>query len=183
MNREHSWTGRCAMLVSAACMLVTTLSSCGTDEPERDYAVPAELCGISLASDDLTPFLPTGEDLEVREKKASGVTTCHVIVDKKLIVTATQAWLKEGKNTSYFAYSRSLGTQENVAKDGRFRYSGNEAFGKTNGCVDSRYGRELYTAVQAQGSEHENADAMKRLITSYTREVEASAACEAGSTK
>jgi hypothetical protein len=171
------------MLAAATAALVTTLSACGADEQKRDYAIPGELCGITVASDDLIPFLPAGKYLEVQGKETSGVKTCQVIVDKKLVVTATQAWLKEGKSTSYFAYSRSLGTQEHSTEGDRFRYSGNEAFGKTNGCVDTRYGRELYTAVQAQGSEHRDADAMKRLITSYTSEVETSAACKAGATR
>jgi len=183
VNRDRFRPGRSMMLLPATAALVISLSACGADEQKRDYAVPGKLCGVTVASGDLTPFLPAGKDLEVRERETSGVRTCQVIVDKKLIVTMTQAWLIEGKNTAYFAYSRSLGTQEHSAEGDRFRYSGNEAFGKTNGCVDTRYGRELYTAVQAQGSEHKDADAMKRMITSYTREVEASAACEAGTAR
>lgn len=65
-------------------------------------------------------------------------------------------------------------------KGGRFLYSGYEAFGRTQDCVDDEYGRELYTAVQARGPKHRETDAMKRLIVSYTEQVQDPAACAEG---
>lgn len=59
-------------------------------------------------------------------------------------------------------------------------YSGFEAFGKTRGCVDTRYKQELYTVVQAEGSKHRDAEAMKHLILAFTGEIEKSAECTAG---
>ncbi|WP_409469325.1 hypothetical protein [Streptomyces sp. HC307] len=177
--RQTASQQRGVAAISAIAALILTLSACGGNEQKRDYSIPDALCGVAVESDDLASFLPAGRDIDVRNKAASGVKTCEVVIDKKLIVTTTQAWLEEGKNTSYFAYSQSLENHDHSAEGGRFRYSGNEAFGKTDGCVDTQYGQELYTAVQAQGSEHSDADAMKRLITSFTSEVEASATCKA----
>ncbi|MFJ7414964.1 hypothetical protein ACIQWZ_29805 [Streptomyces sp. NPDC098077] len=67
---------------------------------------------------------------------------------------------------------------EKTADAGRYVYSDNQAFGKTQGCVDAKYKQELCTGVQAYGSDHEDADAMKRLIVSFTETVEKSDACD-----
>ncbi len=89
----------------------------------------------------------------------------------------TQFWLEKGRTTAYFARGQTLDDPTESEQGGRFLYSGYEAFGKTKTCVDKKYGQELYTAVQAQGSRHRDTDAMKRLIVAYTKEVEKSAAC------
>lgn len=160
--------------------LVSALSGCSDDGPDREYAIPATLCGTVIDSDDLAPFLPAGREISVKDDFRSGIKDCEVIIDNVLVLTTTQAWLENGRTTAYFASGQTLDTPSHSAQGGRFRYSGKEAFGKTRHCVDAEYGQELYTAVQAQGSRHEDADAMKRLITSYTAEVEKSAECAAG---
>jgi hypothetical protein len=167
-------------IIATAVFLVSALSGCSNDGPEREYAIPATLCGTAINSDDLAPFLPTGRDISVKGDSRSGIKDCEVVIDNVLVVTTTQAWLEDGRTTAYFASGQTLDTPTHSAHGGRFRYSGNEAFGKTRNCVDTKYRQELYTAVQAQGSRHNDADAMKRLITSYTSEVEKSAECTAG---
>jgi hypothetical protein len=167
------------VVVSAIAVLVAALSGCGGDESGRDYAVPEDLCGVAVDAGELGPFLPDGKEITVRDESGGGTTVCEVVVDDKLALRATQAWVEEGKTTAYFASGQTLKAPQESAEGDRFRYSGNEAFGKTKGCVDEQHGQELYTAVQAQGSDHEDADAMKRLITAYTSEVEGSAACKA----
>jgi Arc/MetJ family transcription regulator len=180
MNRFSRLSGaRSFVGALATAALIATLTGCSGGD-ERGYAAPRALCGITMDSDDLVPFLPSGSKISTREKSQSGVKRCEVVIDDKLIVTTTQAWLEEGRTTAYFASGQSLHSPEKSADGGRFRYSGNEAFGKTRGCVDSQHKQELYTAVQAQGSKHEDVDAMKRLIVSFTREVQNSAECRTG---
>lgn len=165
-------------VVPAIAVLVAALSGCGGDESGRDYAVPEKLCGFAVDAADLGPFLPDGRDISVRQKAGGGTKVCEVVVDDKLALRATQAWVEEGKTTAYFASSQSLEAPEHSVEGERFRYSGNQGFGKTRACVDEQHRQELYTAFQAQGSDHRDADAMKRLITAYTGEVEASPACK-----
>jgi hypothetical protein len=158
----------------------TALSGCSGDEAKREYAIPRTLCGIAIDSDDLTPFLPTGKKITVQGTSGGGINRCKVIVDGKIVATTTQAWLEDGRTTAYFATGQALDTLNHSADGDRFRYSGNEAFGKTRNCVDTKYEQELYAAVQISGSKHHDADAMKRLIISYTSQVEQSAECSAG---
>ncbi|MER6157632.1 hypothetical protein ABT147_19120 [Streptomyces sp. NPDC001868] len=166
--------------MATAATLVSVLSACSNDGPEREYAIPATLCGTAIDSDDLAPFLPAGKDISVKGDSRSGIKDCEVVIDNVLVVTTTQAWLEDGRTTAYFASGKTLDTPTHSANGGRFQYSGREAFGKTRNCIDAKYRQELYTAVQAQGSKHTDADAMKRLIISYTSEVETSAECTGG---
>jgi len=183
MSRHQMTSKRPDMVAAAAFVtLLSMIAISGCSEAEkREYATPRSLCGTAIDTDEIAPFLPSGRNITVRDDSYTAIKGCEVIVDKKLVISTTQAWLEKGRTTAYFAAGQTLDTPKNSVNEGRFRYSGNEAFGKTQGCVDTRYKQELYTAVQAQGSDHRDADAMKRLIISYTKEVEKSAECTAGS--
>ncbi|NEE17519.1 hypothetical protein G3M58_65035 [Streptomyces sp. SID7499] len=169
-------------LISTATLatLILTLSGCGNDGQKREYATPSTLCGISVDGDALAPFLPSGRKITVKDKSYPGAKGCQVIVDNKLIFTTNQMWLKEGSTTAFVAARQSLDATDHSADSGRFRYSEDEAYGKTRDCVDTKYKQELFTIMQASGSTHGDAEAMKRLIISYTKEVEKSAECTAG---
>ncbi|MET8248768.1 hypothetical protein ABZV31_32925 [Streptomyces sp. NPDC005202] len=181
MNYRRAASGRLRLVgFAAVTVLVSVLAGCGGDEERREYAVPHTLCGTPVDSDELAPFLPPGRRITVRDNSHTAIKGCELLVDGKLIVSTTQAWLERGRTTAYFASAQTLEVPDRAADEGRFRYSGNQAFGKTQGCVDTRHDEELYTAVQADGSKHKDADAMKRLIISYTKEVENSAACTEG---
>jgi hypothetical protein len=171
---------RHAIVVVFAVALSTALSGCSGDDNKREYAVPRKLCGTAIDSDDLAPFLPAGKEITTKDTSGGGIKRCRVIVDGKIAATTTQAWLEDGRTTAYFATGQALSALNHSADGERFRYSGNEAFGKTRDCVDTKYEQELYTAVQISGSQHRDADAMKRLIFSYTSQVEQSAECSAG---
>ncbi|MEW2809805.1 hypothetical protein AB0929_22270 [Streptomyces massasporeus] len=169
-------------LISVATLttLIFTLAGCGGDEKKREYTVPNNLCGISVDSDTLAPFLPPGRKITVQDKSYSGAKGCQVTVDNKLIFITNQVWLEEGRTTAFVAARQSLDRTSHSAESGRFRYSEYEAFGKTRACIDTKYKQELYTIMQASGSKHRDAEAMKRLIISYTKGVEKSAECTAG---
>ncbi|MDA5144417.1 hypothetical protein PEM37_23150 [Streptomyces sp. AD681] len=174
-SRARTFT---ALAVLAALTVITGCSS-GDEKADRDYAAPNNLCGISVDSGEISPFLPAGESITVQKDDHLGSQICKVIVDKRLILTATQAWVAEGKTTAYFASGQTLEKISLSSNAGQYRFSGNEGFGKAAGCVRNERNQELYTALQFQGSKHSDSDAMKRLITSYTKEVESSGQCTA----
>lgn len=159
-------------------VLAATVTGCGADEETRDYSVPGSLCGIPFDTKELTPFLPPGKKLSVKPDISPSANWCDVSVDGKLAVRTVQTWWQGGRDTAYFLRSQTLERVEKTADAGRYVYSDNQAFGKTQDCVDAKYKQELYTGVQAYGSDHEDADAMKRLIVSFTETVEKSDACD-----
>ncbi|WP_157877976.1 hypothetical protein [Streptomyces torulosus] len=172
---ENGLLGKSAAVVAMIC--VPMVSGCSGGESKREYKVPRALCGIAVDRSDLTAFLPVGKNISVTSDSGIDWRRCNVVVDNTSVVNVTQFWLEKGRTTAYFARGQTLDDPKESMEGGRFLYSGYEAFGKTKSCVDKKYGQELYTAVQAQGSKHRDADAMKRLILAYTREVEKSAAC------
>ncbi|MFC4507941.1 MULTISPECIES: hypothetical protein [Streptomyces] len=180
--KSHRSTSRNSSTVSAAALttLVFLVTGCSDDGEKREYTVPDTLCGTAVDSEALAPFLPGGNKITVRDRSYSGSRGCEVIVDDKLIVTTSQMWMEENRTTSFVAARQSLDTLDKSAEDGRFVYSGNEAFGKTLDCVDTKYKQELYTVIQADGTKNRDAEAMKRLILSFTESVEESAECTAG---
>ncbi|QJT04512.1 hypothetical protein G9272_32930 [Streptomyces asoensis] len=166
--------------VTVLTSLVILLAGCSSDGREREYAVPGTLCGTAVETDALSPFLPAGREITVKDRSYSGSKGCEVIVDNKLIVTTTQIWMQEGTTTAFVAARQSLDDPDHTAENGRFVYSSYEAFGKTRTCVDTKYKQELFTVIRAEGSKHGDAEAMKRLILSFTGSVEKSAECKAG---
>ncbi|MEU0337197.1 hypothetical protein [Streptomyces sp. NPDC006193] len=75
-----------------------------------------------------------------------------------------------------FAKGLTLDKVGHRTDDGRFAYSGNAAFGKTQHCRND-HDQVLYTAVLATGSHHSDAAAMKKLITEFTETVQRSKVC------
>ncbi len=68
-----------------------------------------------------------------------------------------------------FAKGMTLENSSQQTDDGRFAYSGHQAFGKADNCNSSKHENQtLFTAIQATGSKHRDANAMKRLIMEYT---------------
>ncbi|WP_432053823.1 hypothetical protein [Streptomyces sp. bgisy022] len=155
-----------------------TVVACGSDEESRDYSVPDVLCGTRVDAEELTPFLPPGKRIAVEPDVSPGTAWCDVSVDGKLAVRTVKTWWQGGRDTAYFLRSQTLKEMTESAARGRFVYSGTQAFGKTKACVDEKYGQELYTGFQAFDSDHEDAEAMKRLIVSFTERVERSDACD-----
>ncbi|MFE5262680.1 hypothetical protein [Streptomyces coelicoflavus] len=130
-----------------------------------------------MNSDEISPFLPAGKSISVQKEDHLGSEICKVVVNRELVLTATQAWVAKGKTTAYFASGQTLEKITLSSNSGQYRFSENEGFGKVEGCVNSKRGQELYTALQFQGSKHNDSDAMRHLIAAYTEEVESSPMC------
>ncbi|NYV74308.1 hypothetical protein [Streptomyces sp. UH6] len=171
-------TARLYAVIGACVVMATGLTACGG--AEREYAVPKSLCGIAVPADELAPFLPAGKEIEVKERDSddelSWKTGCLVLVDGKDVLATTVEWNEPDTRTGDFAGGVSLERPDHSTDDGHFLWSGREGFGRT-GCTAPDDGDRLFTAVRAYGSEHEDADAMKRVIHAYTKAVEKSDLC------
>lgn len=161
---------RAGAVVTVSALLVT-LSGCTRSEQARTYSTPHSLCGTTVDADELSKFLPSGDNVSTK----ATATRCSLSVDGRRIVYTAQEWWND-MTVFEFAQGMTLDELDHQTDDGHFAYSGNQAFGKTQGCRNGK-DQVLYTAIQATGSKHQDAAAMKKLITAYTRAVERSGAC------
>ncbi|MFI6873135.1 hypothetical protein ACIBL6_06835 [Streptomyces sp. NPDC050400] len=160
--------------------IALTLSGCGNKpDGHRDFATPSTLCGVEFDTSELVKFLPSGKNLSTKEEHpGKGITQCRVLIDDKLAASATQAWQAEGSTLTEFSAGQTLKKIDHAADGGKYVFSGSEAFGSADNCTNpEQANRRLFTAVQATDSKHDDSDAMKSLIESYTSAVEHSNAC------
>ncbi|MEU5532595.1 hypothetical protein [Streptomyces sp. NPDC020362] len=172
---------RSIAIASATVTLLGTLSACSEHKEKRQYAVPHSLCGIPVDNGILAPFMPPGRKITVKQELPAGLAArCEVRVDSRLAVQASQEWLS-GPNTASFVGGQANSKLDHQAEGGRFLYSGWEAFGETRRCKKEKLlGNDLFTAFQMNSSDHQDADAMKQLITAYTKAVEKTDTCKRG---
>ncbi|MFF5639093.1 hypothetical protein [Streptomyces sp. NPDC012825] len=157
-----------------------TISACSkTHEEKREYALPDSLCGVKVAPDLLSPFLPPGKKLSVKEKAPDGGTkTCELFIDGQPGVFATQVWWREEDSIAEVASVQAMVGTGEVSSDQKYLHSGTGAVGRPTGCADSDHPQQkLYTVIQVFAAGRDDKPTMKRLITDYTSAVEKSAAC------
>lgn len=169
-------------VVSIAATLLVTLSGCGGKHEKRDYAVPHSLCGIPVGSETLTSFLPGGRKLTTKQKLSdTWGMRCEVRVDSRLVAQTSLQWLADAPNTLYFVGRQNNSKLDHRADNGRFLYSGWEGFGETRNCTSEKLlGAHLFTAFQMESPDHQDADAMKQLITEFTNAAEKTDICKEG---
>ncbi|MFZ4301504.1 hypothetical protein ACOZE3_26780 [Streptomyces cinereoruber] len=156
------------------------LSACSQPhEEQRKYALPDSLCGVEVAPDLLSPFLPPGEELSVKEDVPNGGTeTCELFIDGKPGLFATRIWWREEDSIAEVAFMQPMVKTGEVSSDQKYLHSGTGAVGRPAGCVDSDHPQQkLYTVIQVFAAGRDDKPAMRRLITDYTTTVEKSAAC------
>ncbi|WP_225833844.1 hypothetical protein [Streptomyces sp. NK08204] len=182
MTTRQSRASHHAMSAIAAIALLATLSACSKGGQERQYSVPNSLCGTPVDAKELAPFMPPGRKVSVEQEVDYGFTrTCRVSVDSKRVMETTDSWWEAGKDTADFMRGQTVDAVDHEADNGRYLYSGNEAFAKTHHCASKQLmGNELFTAIQMRGSSHKDTQAMKRLIVNYTKAIEKTDTCKDG---
>lgn len=165
---------------SMTSVLLFTIAGCSDTKESREYTIPETLCGVPITPEKFDALFPPGKEIKVTKKNYSTTETCNIAVDKTSFATTTQAWLEEGRGTAFFASSLSLDPPKKATQGDRYRYSDREGFGKAQGCTDSQYKQELYTAVQIWNKKYKDTNAMKDLIITFTEKVEETDGCTAG---
>lgn len=158
--------------------LLPALSACSSTQENPEYTMPDSLCGTKVNEKLFSSFMPPGEKLTTKESSPTpNSTKCAISVDGKIVAQTSQEWW-DNMGVLEFARGMTLDDPANQSKDGMYAYSDDQAFGKTKECTASEHKNQvLYTAIQFPGSEHRDADGMKKLITDYTDSVQASSAC------
>ncbi|MEU6244454.1 hypothetical protein [Streptomyces sp. NPDC047024] len=155
------------------------LAGCAGSSEEREYAVPSTLCGVSVDPELVSPFLPGGKGLRVKEERpVPSRTICRLDVAGKWALMANLQWWDEDVSIATVADANpQLGTAH-TSSDSTFFYSGTGAVVRVNGCSSSEHsGQTLYTSLRVRDTELADPAAMKKLATAYTEAVKNSDAC------
>ncbi|MCC9739112.1 hypothetical protein [Streptomyces sp. MNU89] len=172
---ERSWW--IATLVTAT--LALGLTGC-SGEAERAYKTPASLCGVSLGSELLSPFLPPGSTISVvPSTPVDGTERCTVRVDGESAMVASQEWWDEASRATpqKVASAHAHVEPDHVSEDGRHVYSSRGAAWKVSCREPQRSKSELFIVLQIPESGNPNEDAMKKLAEAYAQEVAFSDKC------
>ncbi|MFF8025201.1 hypothetical protein ACFZDJ_29765 [Streptomyces sp. NPDC007896] len=154
------------------------LSGCSTEEV-REYALPKSLCGVTVKSDLLSPFLPAGKKISTQQESPNGGTErCKISIDGKVAMIAGQLWWEKGGTVMDVAAVHAQVTPGTVTDDKRYLYSGTGAVGKAEGCSDSTHPDQyLFTVIQVFAPDLDDAATMKRLIVDYTKQIQEKYKC------
>ncbi|WP_256727079.1 hypothetical protein [Streptomyces acidiscabies] len=161
-------------------MLAVSACSKGNGDDKKNYTVPSALCGIKADPELVDPFLPGGDSIAAKSSTLSGgADRCDVTVDGKVAVREILTWWgdRETVATVAAAYAKTDGGK--MTDDERYLYSGVGAVGKTSeACKSTEHpDQDLYGVVQVFTADRSDPEAMKELIASYIRGLEASAEC------
>ncbi|MEU1401334.1 hypothetical protein ABZ471_03030 [Streptomyces sp. NPDC005728] len=155
------------------------LVGCSGSDGKKAYTVPAELCGVSVDPDLISPFLPSGKEVGVRgTHPVPGRRLCRVDVDGKWALTANQEWWEENVSIATVASGNpQLGSAE-MSDDGTSLYSGTGAVTRIKDCHNPDHSQHvLYTSFGVRASDLADTAAMKKLAAAYTKAVEKSDEC------
>ncbi|MER5937664.1 hypothetical protein ABT121_10135 [Streptomyces sp. NPDC001928] len=175
----HSLVRASTSISAALAVLVVTACSSGGGD-EKNYTVPRTQCGISLDPELLDPFLPGGEEIVVKQSSPNGGTKrCDVIIDGETVVREVQAWWNAGESVTAVADACAKMDGGQVTDGDRYFYSSTGGVGKTaEPCKSTEHpAQDLYGVIQVFAPDRADSDAMKNLITSYTKALGGSGEC------
>jgi hypothetical protein len=160
-------------------MLGAGMVSCSDGGEGRSYTIPESLCGVAIPSSALSSFLPGGSEVSVKDAKpVLGENGCEVFVDGKLVLATSREWWRKSDSISSVVFLHHQLKNGKLMDEEGYLYTATGALGKVRNCTDPRFPDEvMYTTIGAQGDVDGDAQAMKKLITAYTKGVEKSSEC------
>ncbi|MFF0854655.1 hypothetical protein ACFYVM_26925 [Streptomyces sp. NPDC003280] len=172
--RPHTLPIRIAGLLAAG--LAVTSCSSGGQEAEREYTVPASLCGTALPASTLEPLLPAGKKISPAKTGSPGFTRCRVVVDGRVAVTSIIERRESGttlRNVAYGTYGMGSGS---VTKGTRYVVSDAQAVGHVACGSPQKEDHETFAMLRAEDVDAGKA-AMEKAITDLAGAVAATKGC------
>ncbi|MEU0337198.1 hypothetical protein [Streptomyces sp. NPDC006193] len=155
------------------------LAGCSEPVAKKDYAVPRTLCDVPLDPDLLSPFLPAGKRVDVRESRpVPSRKICRVEVDGKWALMANLQWWEEDVDISAVVSANPQTDKSPQSTGDHFFYTGSGAVKLVEGCKNREHSRHLlYTSVLLNNPDLGDTTAMKKLATAFTSAVGESDEC------
>ncbi|WP_143660620.1 hypothetical protein [Streptomyces sp. JHA26] len=159
-------------------MLFGFLAGCAGTDGERDYGVPAELCGVPVDREAVSRLLPSGEQIAVREKNpVPSRHRCQVNIDGKVALVASREWWEDGAGIVDVARGVPQLKSAKLTEDDSYLLTGTAAAKKVLCSSTEHPGHRLFVTVQVYADGVNDSAAVEKVMTSYARSVEDSAAC------
>ncbi|MFF2524593.1 hypothetical protein [Streptomyces liangshanensis] len=163
--------GRRGTVALAGVLLLAVCSAACSAAPEKEYATPDALCGVSVEPAVVAPFLPAGKKISLRpDNGIQGWMLCDVDVDGTRVLSANTKW-EEGSLRDV-AGDPLNGADVNSATtpDKRYMYAELGGVGLVD-CQDpKRPGQQLFASVRVM-KKSGSKDEMRKLITAFTESV------------
>jgi hypothetical protein len=156
------------------------LVGCSDSGEKRDYRVPSALCGVAVAPEIVSALLPPGERLSFEEKRpVHRRAECRANVDGQVALIVSQEWWEDSDTLVDVAASVPQLESAVLSDDSNtYMNSPTGAVMKASGCDSPDHpGHSLFTALEVHADGVDNAEATKKLITTYTQAVEDSDTC------
>ncbi|MFE5729842.1 hypothetical protein ACFQ7A_02860 [Streptomyces sp. NPDC056528] len=164
--------------VGAGAVLALTVSC---SSPAREYAVPADLCGVEVPASVLEPVLPPGKEISAHptDPKGTGIARCRLHVDGKSVFSASiERWEKDTSARDVADLAQSVDPGDTQSEDARFVYSAEGAVGRVVCRAADAAGRSVWATVRTT-RDGTTPEQMKDLVTAYADSAAASGACDA----
>ncbi|MFG3156169.1 hypothetical protein ACGF7W_29485 [Streptomyces sp. NPDC048219] len=154
------------------------LAACSEAGQKQEYSVPTSLCGVPVDQAALSHLLPPGKRVASQEKTpVPSRHRCQVNVDQKAALMASQEWWEEGAGVVDVARGIPQLKSAKLTGDGKSLITATGAV-KSARCSGTQHpGHSLFVTVQVYADDVDDATAMEKFVTAYTRSVEKSAAC------
>jgi hypothetical protein len=163
------------------------VSACSSP-PDREYETPESLCGVTVPTDRLEPFLPGGKEVSVHPGAAEidGIERCRLHVDGDEVLSFTTEWWEKGTGLREAATSAAglsghdsigLGGDEKVREEPPYMYSKTGALAEVSCAKPRKADQELFASARVSAAGEPDEAAMKELIAAYAEAVGKSDEC------
>lgn len=162
------------IVVSALAALGLLAAGC-SDDPQRGFALPNQLCGVTVPSGALSKLLPaSGDELRVsgRAPGEAEAGSCEVSVDGDTVLTLKRETAAAGRSAwNILSYDHGAGQAEKADGD-KVAYTAGAAVSLVRCTSGGREDDALGTYVTTADPGRKDAAAMKELVTGYTAALE-----------
>ncbi|NWF28828.1 hypothetical protein HW130_21625 [Streptomyces sp. PKU-EA00015] len=166
----------------AVAALALVLTACSQPEEKRSFAVPSDLCGITVPSAVVGPVLPkSGKTVKTHApSREVGKTHCKVDVDGTTVFSAISEWRADPSVRDAAHINPYIDLDEHTSEDATYMWSGKGGVRRIPCPVaakDHPDRNQLFVRVLVYNKEFSDADAAKELLLAYAKSVAESEAC------
>ncbi|MFJ6850324.1 hypothetical protein ACIQM3_07235 [Streptomyces sp. NPDC091271] len=160
-------------------MMILAIVGTACSTSGKSYETPSSLCGKSIPSKLLDPFMPAGKSASVVSRhETEGIRRCRIYVDNKEVLSASSEWLRKDMSLRDAARStfNNVDPDDKITKDGKYIYSKTGAIGAVVCETPPTSSERVFSSIRISGGKP-NAEALEGLIREYSEKLANSDHC------